>query len=250
MSNMPSANDAKTTTSRDTLFADGERHLVDFAFDEDVAAVFPDMIRRSVPGYETMLPLTGLLAARHLPVGGRCFDLGCSLGAASHAVLAAVGRRPCEVIGVDDSPAMLERARQLAGDEPRLRWLEADVREVDFGRADVVILNYTLQFLPVDDRQPLLAKIRGALADAGVVLIAEKLRSSRYFAEAHLDFKRANGYSELEVSGKRSALENVMRIDSQQTHLKRLQDAGFADAKLWFRCLNWGTFAAWPRPQL
>ena len=242
-------NDAKPTTGRDTLFKRRERHLVDFTFDDAVAAVFPDMIRRSVPGYETVLPLTGLIAARHIPAGGRCFDLGCSLGAASHAVLAAVGNLPCEVVAVDNAPAMLERARQLAGGEPRLRWLQADVRNVDLGRADAVILNYTLQFLPPEDRQPLLAKIRHALGDTGVLLIAEKLRAPGYFEDAHLDFKRANGYSDLEVAGKRAALENVMHIDAEDTHLARLQAAGFGAAKLWFRCLNWGSFVAWPQPQ-
>ena len=238
--------DSKISTSTDRLFAGERRHLVDFAFDDAVAAVFPDMIRRSVPGYETVLPLTGLIAAKHLSVGGRCYDLGCSLGAASHAVLAAIGERHCEIVAVDQSNAMLERAQALAGAEPRIHWQQADARQLALQPADVVILNYTLQFLPRRDRLPLLAKVYDCLTADGVLVLSEKLLADDCFEALHLDFKRANGYSELEIAQKRTALENVMRIDDAPTHLQRLQQAGFASARLWFRCLNWGSFIAWP----
>ena len=205
------------------------------------------MIRRSVPGYETVTPLTGLMVARHLPAEGRCYDLGCSLGAATHAVLQSIGARPCEIVAVDGSAAMLARAREVAGAEPRVRWVQADVREVAIEGADAVILNYTLQFLPPQDRLPLLAKIRAGLRDSGVLILSEKLAAPPYVEDLHLDFKRANGYSELAISQKRAALENVMRIDAADDHLARLRQAGFGHAELWFRCLNWGSIAAYPR---
>ena len=236
----------QSTTGTDRLF-DSPRHLVDFAFDEHVAKVFPDMIRRSVPGYETVTPLTGLIAARHLPENGRCYDLGCSLGAATHAVLRAVGDRPCEIVAVDDSAAMLARARALTDNEDRVSWLQADVRETAVEGADVVILNYTLQFLPPEDRLALLRSIRRGLNETGVVLLSEKLDASQYVADLHVDFKRANGYSDLAISQKRASLEKVMRIDSLEAHVARLRLAGFDEVEVWFRCLNWGAFAAFPK---
>ena len=234
------------TGERDRLFAQERGDLVDFAFDAQVAAVFPDMIRRSVPGYDTVAALSGLIAASRLRPGGRCYDLGCSLGAASHAVLQAVGDMDCEVVGVDDSAAMLARAAELAAGETRVRWLEGDVRTTDFAAADAVILNYTLQFLPPEDRLPLLRRIRACLVDGGVLVLSEKLAEGAFFKEMHTAFKRANGYSELEIAQKRAALENVMRIDAADVHFERLRQAGFGDAQLWFRCLNWGSFVAWP----
>ena len=240
--------DSSRTGPTDTLFANAERHLVDFAFDDAVAAVFPDMIRRSVPGYETVVPLSGLIAAKHLRRGRRCYDLGCSLGATTRAVLAAVGDRPCEIVAVDDSAAMLSKARRLAGSEPRIRWRRADIRELAFERADVAILNYTLQFLPPEDRLPLLRRLRGCLHEDGVLVLSEKLDGASYFADLHWDFKRANGYSDLEIAGKRTALEDVMRIDTEEAHLARLRAAGFAQPRVWFRCLNWASFVAAPQP--
>ena len=234
-----------SSSPRDRLF-DEPRQLVDFAFDEAVAGVFPDMIRRSVPGYEIVVALTGLLAARHLGKGGRCYDLGCSLGASTLAVLRAMGTNPCEVIAVDSSAAMLEEARRVPEFDDRVEWLEADVREVEVARARVVILNYVLQFLPPEDRLPLLRRIRGGLMNGGVLIVSEKVSAGGYFDGLHLDFKRANGYSELAVSQKRAALENVMRIDTEDTHLARFREAGYGAARVWFRCLNWASFVAWP----
>ena len=246
---MPSPEEPTTVSTsplpRDRLFAT-PRQLVDFAFDEAVAAVFPDMIRRSVPGYETVVALTGLLAARHLGKGGRCYDLGCSQGGSTLAVLRAMGQTPCEVLAVDNSSAMLDEARRLPEFDDRVEWVEGDVREVEIDRAQVVILNYVLQFLPPEDRLPLLRRIRAGLSGGGVVIVSEKIAAGGYFDALHLDFKRANGYSELEVGQKRAALENVMRIDTEDTHLARFRDAGFGAARVWFRCLNWASFVAWP----
>ena len=230
----------------DEVYRRPREQIVDFAFDKSVAEVFQDMIRRSVPGYETVVGLTGLIAARHLPAGGVCYDLGCSLGASSHAVLRAVGERDCRIVAIDGSEAMIERARGLAAEESRITWAVGDIREAEIDSADVVMLNFVLQFLPPEDRLPLLARIRKALVPGGVLLLAEKLAASPDVEELHLDFKRANGYSELEIAQKRTALENVMRIDSLEAHHARLAAAGFGKVETWFRCLNWGAMIARP----
>jgi len=235
---------------RDEYYRDS-RDLVDFAFDERVAAVFPDMIRRSVPGYETVLPLAGLMAARHLRAGGRCYDLGCSLGASARAVLRNVRDTDVRVIAVDNSEAMLSEARRLNADEPRIEFLEADVRDLELQSADAVLLNYTLQFVPPEDRRALLTRIRRALSPTGILIVCEKIRFSEearqdHYEALHSEFKRANGYSDLEIASKRTALENVMRPDTEATHLARFAEAGFAHTDTWFRCLNWAAFAARP----
>ena len=230
----------------DEVYRRPREQIVDFAFDEGVAAVFQDMIRRSVPGYETVVACTGLIAARHLPVGGTCYDLGCSLGASSHAVLRAVGERECRIVAIDGSEAMVERARALAAGEGRIEWVVGDIRNVELGSANVVMLNFVLQFLPPEDRLALLTRIREALVPGGVLLLAEKLAASPEAEELHLDFKRANGYSELEIAQKRTALENVMRIDDLDAHHERLAAAGFGEVETWFRCLNWGAMMARP----
>ena len=62
--------------------------------------------------------------------------------------------------------------------------------------------------------------------------------------DLHHDFKRANGYSELEISQKRSAIENVMRPDSITAHKTRFEQIGFSSFEVWFQCFNFGSMFA------
>ena len=235
--------------SRDRVYSD-VRQIVDFVFDDAVVAVFPDMIRRSVPGYETVVPLSGLLAARHATPGGRCYDLGCSLGATALAIVRALKVADCEVIAVDNSESMLAQAQANLADEP-ISWRLDDIQTTPIESTCAVVMNYTLQFVPPEQRTHLLSRIRAGLRQDGALIVSEKIRFAdpalqAYFEEAHLDFKRANGYSDLEISQKRTALEDVMKPDTLEAHQARFADAGFSKVDVWFRCLNWASFIARP----
>lgn len=241
-------------SQQDQIYRQPRPRVADFVFDTTVAEVFPDMIRRSVPGYETVVPITGMLAARSLEHedGGprRVYDLGCSLGATTLAILHRIGALDCELIGVDQAPAMIERAAAAIAD-PRVRFVRADIRTFSLQPCRAVMLNYVLQFLPPADRLSLLARVRSALGRDGVLLLSEKLvfdnpDTQRDYDAAYLDFKRANGYSDLEISQKRTALENVMIIDTEATHRARLEAAGFSRVRKWYQCLNWASFEARP----
>ena len=226
------------------MYREPRRQLVDFAFDQAVAGVFPDMIRRSVPGYETVIPLSGLLAARYLQAGSKIYDLGCSLGATTLAVLDQIGASKCKIVAVDNSAAMLEQARETRSWDPRVSFTQSDVCDVEIDDASVVLMNYLLQFVDPDRRLQLLKNIRNGLRPDGALIFSEKLAGDAEFTAIHESFKRANGYTDLEVSQKRTALENVMLPDTLDTHLARLADAGFDDVSVWFRCLNWVSLIA------
>jgi tRNA (cmo5U34)-methyltransferase len=230
--------------ARDNVYREPRRQLVDFAFDASVAGVFPDMIRRSVPGYETVIPLSGLLAARYLQADSRIYDLGCSLGATTLAVLDQIGATNCEIIAIDNSSAMLERAQQSRTWDSRVTFLQSDVCDVEICDASVILMNYLLQFVEPDRRLPLLKTIRDGLRPGGALIFSEKIAGDDEFDSIHEDFKLANGYSDLEVSQKRSALEKVMVPDTLDGHRERLAAAGFDEVSIWFRCLNWVSLIA------
>lgn len=231
---------------RDTIYSRPHDMLVDFVFDEQVAAVFPDMIRRSVPGYETIIPLLGLFAQRYVQPNTHIYDLGCSLGAATLALRRYITQPGCRIIAVDNAPAMVEHCRDSVARERAATTCEvicADIQDIEFSNASLVVINFTLQFIEPEQRLELLRKIHAGLVSGGALVIADKIRfadaQQQEFEEAlHLAFKKANGYSELEISQKRSALEKVLRPDTLETHLERLQQAGFAQAWPWFQCFN------------
>jgi len=237
---------------KDTLFSAPIEKLGDFTYDESVAEVFPDMIQRSVPGYSNIITAIGMLAERFVTANSHVYDLGCSRGAATLSARRHINQPNVKIIGVDNSQPMVERCRQhiaaYHSDIP-VEILCDDIRHIEIKNASMVILNFTLQFLPPQDRVALLEKIHQGLNPNGVLVLSEKFRfedeqTNDLLIDLHHQFKRANGYSELEVSQKRTALENVMLTDSIETHKKRLQEAGFSQIELWFQCFNFGSMVA------
>jgi len=240
------------TEPRDTLFADPLAEAAPFRFDADVARVFPDMIRRSVPGYTTVIAMSGLLAERYASAGSQLYDLGCSLGASTLAMRQALKVEGCRIVAVDNSAAMLDRCRSVVDSDAHhtpVDLVEADICNVPIHNASVVVLNYTLQFVPLAQRAGLLARIYEGLLPGGILVLSEKIA----FADAHLQalnvdlhhaFKRANGYSELEIAQKRSALENVLLPETLDAHRARIREAGFASCDVWFQCFNFASLVA------
>lgn len=241
-----------TNKNRDNLYASPLGQVPAFRFDKAVVDVFPDMIRRSVPGYETIINLTGELAARFVQPNTNCYDLGCSLGASSLAVLEQLGDMPATIVAVDNSDAMLSRCRELlspAGSSLKVKFMQADIRHIPIDNASLVILNFTLQFVPVSYREALLKKIYRGLNLGGCLVLSEKLRFEPQalddlLSDLHHQFKRAHGYSDLEISQKRDALEEVLVTETLQTHIERLKNCGFSSASSWFQCFNFCSLIA------
>ncbi len=225
---------------KDHIFEQKHKIISDFTFDEAVVNVFPDMIKRSIPGYDTMISMTGLLVAKKLKNKGLAYDLGCSLGASTMAILDQCPGDQINVIAVDNSKDMIERARKNVKDQ-RAQFVLNDVLETDIDSADAVVGNFILQFLPQKARRAFLEKIYAGMNAGAILVISEKVDDSTYIP-IHEDWKKDNGYSNLEVEQKRQSLENVMHVDTESTHLKRFKSVGFSSAQQWFRCLNWASF--------
>ncbi|WP_240348116.1 carboxy-S-adenosyl-L-methionine synthase CmoA [Methylomonas sp. EFPC1] len=240
-------------SAKDSLYASPLGEINAFAFDETVVKVFPDMIQRSVPGYNTIISAIGLLAARFAKEDSVCYDLGCSLGAATLAMHQQITTKNCRIVAVDCSAAMVEQCRQnlavASGGGAEIEILCADVRDIAISNASVVVLNFTLQFIPLADRQAFLAKIYRGLLPGGILILSEKLafddaQQQALQIDMHHLFKKAQGYSELEISQKRSALENVLIPETFAAHQQRLKLAGFASAEVWFQYFNFASMIA------
>ncbi|WP_299794582.1 carboxy-S-adenosyl-L-methionine synthase CmoA [uncultured Shewanella sp.] len=239
-------------TSQDTIYAQAYENISDFRFDEKVAGVFNDMIRRSVPGYGQIIGTLGDFANKFVSKDSNIYDLGCSLGAATLSMRRSLDNRNCKIIAVDNSESMIERCRENLGayvsDTP-VDLICADIRDIKVENASMVVLNFTMQFLAPKDRESLLKNIYDGLKPGGILVLSEKLNFEddsiqSLLVDLHLDFKRANGYSELEISQKRSSLENVMKPDTLTQHEARLKGQGFKHFNVWFQCFNFASMIA------
>lgn len=236
----------------DLIFSNKHSQVKDFTFDAQVVEVFPDMISRSVPGYATIIDTIGRLSKQYVTDNSNIYDLGCSLGAATLAMRQAVKAEKCKIIGVDNSAAMVERCKMhvnaFKGKTP-VEIIEANILDIEINNASMVVLNFTLQFIEPEQRVKLLEKIYQGMKPGGLLLISEKMTAidetcDNILIDLHHDFKRANGYSELEIAQKRTALENVMKPDSITCHTERLSDIGFNHITPWFQCFNFFSLIA------
>ena len=232
---------------KDTVFRAGSK-IVDFAFDAKVSLAFDDMVSRSVPFYGETQRLQTEMAIQFLPdEASLVVDLGCSTGTtldliASHPTCPETAK----FLGIDNSPHMLAEARaKLAPhvEAGRAKLLEADANAVEIPPCNVVLMNWTLQFIRPLYREAVVKRICDALAPGGALFLSEKVlvgdsSLNRLYIDLYLQYKRTQGYSDEEIRRKREALENVLvpyRIDENRALLSR---CGFTTVDEYFRWCN------------
>ena len=220
-----------------------------FEFDEEVAAVFDDMLKRSVPFYSESQKITEFFALKKLQDGGMMYDLGCSTA----TLLLNIHRKlklDATLIGLDNSEAMLEQARRKCeAYGAKIEVENADILEYEYKMADVFVSNYTLQFIRPLVREELVKKISSSLNKEGIFIFSEKVIShhsklNKDLIECYYDFKKTQGYSEYEIMQKREALENVLVPYSEEENIKMALNCGFSHCEVVFRWANFATFIA------
>jgi len=220
-----------------------------FEFDEDVAAVFDDMLQRSVPFYRESQKITEFFVLKNLTENGLLYDLGCSTA----SLLLNIHRAKelnARLVGLDNSEAMLAQARRKCeAYGADIEVINRDILSYEYQEADVFVSNYTLQFIRPLVREELVKKIASSLKKDGVFIFSEKVIShhsklNKDLIECYYDFKKMQGYSEYEIMQKREALENVLVPYSEEENIKMAKNAGFSHCEVLLRWANFCTFIA------
>ena len=231
---------------KDKIFAQKNRRVGDFNFGRRTAAVFDDMLHRSVPFYSEIQRMMGEIAANFAEPGTNVYDLGCSTGT-TFLMLDRFVKKGARFVGVDSSREMLAQARKkLARRRMRheVSLVCADLnKEVRVENASAVILNLTLQFVRPLHRERLVHDIAGGTRKGGCLLLIEKVLSvnstlNRLFIDHYHAFKERNGYSRMEISQKREALENVLIPYRVKENEELLLSSGFSSCEVFFKWYN------------
>jgi len=232
---------------RDTVFS--QEIEKKFEFDEAVASVFDDMLNRSVPFYDEVRRLIIALILREEADGKKVLDLGSST---AKFLLELSGRMhtKMQLKGIDNSQAMLDRARQKCqafGTDLELEL--ADMLDYTYCDEDIVIANYTLQFIRPMQRTVLVQKLYDGMKEGGLFIFSEKVvfgdkRLDKQMIDIYYDYKKRQGYSEYEIARKREALENVLIPFTIEENRQMCHDAGFREVDTIFQWANFVTFVA------
>lgn len=239
------------TQNIDRVFEKEFEKVKAFAFDEQVANVFSDMIQRSVPGYDTILRSIAMFCMKYAQNGSYIYDLGCSLGAVAITAAEATQDRNCQIVGIDTSDAMIERCRQIVqerGLSQRVQIYKDDITVFPLKNASVIVSNFTIQFIPQKQRQKIIENIFEGLNPDGVFILSEKIKPSHdvdeFLTNHYHAYKKLNGYSNLEIQRKRQALRDVLIPDTVEEIENRLKSAGFKKTIKWFQCFGFVSFIA------
>jgi tRNA (cmo5U34)-methyltransferase len=231
---------------KDEVFANSQGPVGDFAFNATVANAFDDMVSRSVPYYEEMQRMVCELAQDFAQRNTNLYDIGCST-ATTLLTLDNMIASDVQFIGIDNAPDMLDKAAQKIKESGTNRSIDLQVVDLHRGlaieNASVVTMLLTLQFVRPLFRERIMKTIHSGLNDHGCLLMIEKLTSedttfNRLFIEHYYDFKRRNGYSEIEISKKREALENVLIPYRLDENVQLLKETGFRSVEVFFRWYN------------
>lgn len=233
-------------SANDKLYDSKRETVEDFRFGAETAAVFDDMVSRSVPFYGEIQRMASELAADFAVPHTSLFDLGCATGTTMLALDPMVDES-VRFIAIDNSDDMLVKARlkmAKAAERRRVEFINADLNSlVRFDDASVVMLMLTLQFVRPLYRERLVRRIHESLREGGAVILVEKVTGShsllnRLFIEHYYDYKRRAGYSEMEIAQKREALENVLIPYRFDENREMLLDIGFRHVEEFFRWYN------------
>lgn len=222
-----------------------------FEFDAEVAAVFDDMLIRSVPYYKESQALTRRFTLNALQQKGIVYDLGCSTASLLLEIERSLDKQEgTRLIGIDNSAAMIEHARKkIEAYGSHIELIKGDILAFPYEKADVFISNYTLQFIRPIVRDTLVRTIADSLNEGGVFIFSEKVVSedpklSKELIDCYYDFKKVQGYSEYEIVQKREALENVLIPYTMEENIQMAKNSGFKTCDVLFRWANFATFIA------
>lgn len=234
-----------------------------FEFDEGVASVFDDMASRSIPYYNLSMKLSVDFALNALLLGLKkrreettVYDLGCSTGS---FLIELAGRLEnfvdcnriyIRLVGVDSSPAMIERAKlKTKTYGKKIEFICEDFLQTCFYDTGVVTANYTLQFIRPLQRDIIVQKIFNGLEEGGIFIMSEKTTSSdkvldKQMIDRYHLYKKDQGYTQSEIASKREALENVLVPYSLEENCTMLKNAGFESIEVLFKWVNFATIIA------
>lgn len=237
---------------KDRIYSRKKPRIEPFRFNKEVTAVFDDMLHRSVPLYAESIQRQAQLTGRFYQENSLIYDLGCSHGNIGMAIISHLTGTPFSMVGVDSSMPMIEKYQgrlRTVDTRHRIELICGRIEDINIKNASVVLVNLTLQFLNVEKRDALIQEIYNGLKPGGVLILTEKMVHSspfvnEYQIQMYETFKVENGYSRLEISQKREALDEILVPETMEVHLERLKNTGFSYLDVWLKWFNFASLIA------
>lgn len=220
-----------------------------FSFDAEVAEIFDDMAKRSLPGYDyAYARIREYAATLDIPKYSQVWDFGVSTGKGLQSVQLGARHPFIHYMGCDISDPMIAKAKA------NCPWAEIEHHDLTYGlpsrcekdKVAIAIFGWTLQFVTdrIGTRQWLIRQAYDRLMPGGLLFVMEKFDIPLTLGEglnnAYYKWRRDNGYSLVEIEAKSVALQAAMH---PWTHfqLEKTLDGLKPSEWMWmYRLFNFG----------
>lgn len=218
-----------------------------WVFDDEVAQCFDEMLKRSIPNYETMRELVYNVGRHYVKDGAAVMDIGCSNG---NAALPFVKTFNNQFILCDVSESFLDLCRKGFKEHKNVQIINHDLRNgVPDVQSCLILSILTIQFTPIEYRQKVINSVYEHLQPGGAFIFVEKLLGTTYdidsvLVDEYYELKRENQYTQEQIHAKRKSLEGVLVPITESWNVDLLRSAGFKKIDCFWRYLNFAGYLA------
>ena len=219
--------------------------MVDFTFSHREEG-FDEHIDKSIRGYQDLLSDIVSLSRYFVEKETNVYDIGCSTGKLTEAMLKKnQDIEDVHYYGIEVADGvvgdMKSREIKLNSDYSwnKIKFLHEDVRDSMISNASLITSVFTLQFMSMRDRLPMVKKVYNGLNEGGAFIFAEKtICENAKFQEMitfnFYDYKR-KFFDTKDIMDKEQTLRNIMKPNTWKQIEKYIYDAGFKDVQPFWR---------------
>jgi tRNA (cmo5U34)-methyltransferase len=224
-----------------------------FCFDKKVVNVFDDMLNRSIPFYKETLRLSASFLLKNIKNNAIVYDIGSSTGEFVNVLCnmnEINSKFNLQITAIDSSKSMIDKSKQKFSKLGfNVEFINGDITSYNLKVCNGIVMNYTLQFIPIKDRNKVIENIFNSLQKGGVFIFSEKVvhnndSLSKDYVKEYYNFKNNNGYSDKEILNKQKSLQNILTPLTYEQNKKMLVDVGFKNIDCLFKWVNFATFIA------
>lgn len=209
-------------------------HNAGWSFGEDVPETFVNHVRRSVPFYDAGHELICELSDFFVKDDSICYEIGVSTGELLGKLARHNAGKRARWCGIDVEDKMVARAAKHLSGLSNVEVHVGDAVNWEFGKTDMVVSYYCLQFIAPKSRQIVVDTIYERLNWGGCFILFEKVRAydARFqdmMTSLYQEFKLRQEFTPAEIVAKARSLKGVLEPFSTQGNLDMLKRAGFVD---------------------
>lgn len=214
-------------------------------FSFDTIRDFDKHIELSIPNYKHIWELINSISTYFIIENSNVYDLGCSTGLGLKLLTLKNKLKNVKYIGYDISENLITEGTRNTNSF-LIQKEDITNENITFPNASLILMIFTLQFLPNYKKESILTKIYNSLISGAGFIITEKTiietgKIQDIFTFSYYDFKE-NNFTREQILSKQYDLRYIMKNNTETEIIGMLKKVGFRYIETFFQSLQ---FKGW-----